>query len=115
MAANGGKTMGGFEASELESGNGIAAHGNGSSVGKRGLEDGTGPTGGGGGGGRLGRLEAFFQKTIWHGGSVYDAWLNAVSAQVLAYLEKTQSPGNSPSFHFIFHTLLQFPSLFEFA
>jgi auxin influx carrier (AUX1 LAX family) len=32
-----------------------------------------------GGGGRVG---AFLQKTIWHGGSVYDAWLNAVSAQV---------------------------------
>lgn len=25
---------------------------------------------------------SFFQKAIWHGGSVYDAWLNAVSAQV---------------------------------
>ena len=79
MAENGGRMMGGLEASELESGNGIAAHGNGSSVGK----DGTGGmhTSGGGGGGD-GRVGAFLQKTIWHGGSVYDAWLNAVSAQV---------------------------------
>lgn len=81
MAVNGGRMMGGFEASELESGNGIAAHGNGSSVGKEGSEDGTGGmhTSGGSGGGRVG---AFLQRTLWHGGSVYDAWLNAVSAQV---------------------------------
>jgi auxin influx carrier (AUX1 LAX family) len=26
--------------------------------------------------------KAFLQKFVWHGGSVYDAWLNAVSAQV---------------------------------
>jgi len=32
--------------------------------------------GGGGGAGAL------FKKAVWHGGSVYDAWLNAVSAQV---------------------------------
>jgi hypothetical protein len=79
MAVNGGRMMGGFEESELESGNGIAAHGNGSSVGTEGSEDGTGGMHTSGGGGKVG---AFLQKTIWHGGSVYDAWLNAVSAQV---------------------------------
>ncbi|CAM6085899.1 unnamed protein product [Calypogeia fissa] len=30
----------------------------------------------------LSGLRATFHKVIWHGGSVYDAWLNAVSAQV---------------------------------
>lgn len=29
-----------------------------------------------------GAAKAFLNKAIWHGGSVYDAWLNAVSAQV---------------------------------
>lgn len=33
------------------------------------------------GGGGVG---AFVKKAVWHGGSVYDAWLNAVSAQVIA-------------------------------
>lgn len=28
------------------------------------------------------RPSTFLKKAIWHGGSVYDAWLNAVSAQV---------------------------------
>lgn len=27
-------------------------------------------------------VKSFLKKTIWHGGSVYDAWLNAVAAQV---------------------------------
>lgn len=31
-------------------------------------------------------LRATFNKLIWHGGSVYDAWLNAVSAQVSIHL-----------------------------
>ncbi len=35
----------------------------------RGTNDGTGFVG-------------LFKKTIWHGGSVYDAWLNATAAQV---------------------------------
>jgi hypothetical protein len=29
-----------------------------------------------------GSLQSLWKKTIWHGGSVYDAWLNAVAAQV---------------------------------
>jgi auxin influx carrier (AUX1 LAX family) len=29
-----------------------------------------------------GSLHSLWKKTIWHGGSVYDAWLNAVAAQV---------------------------------
>ena len=34
-----------------------------------------------GGAGRSGLLK----RAIWHGGSVYDAWLNAVSAQVSSF------------------------------
>jgi hypothetical protein len=39
-------------------------------------------------------LGAVFKKFIWHGGSVYDAWSNAVSAQVSArHIEFINLPG----------------------
>ena len=34
-----------------------------------------------GGAGRSG----LFKKVVWHGGSVYDAWLNATAAQVTSF------------------------------
>jgi hypothetical protein len=34
-------------------------------------------------------VKSFLKKTIWHGGSVYDAWLNAVAAQVSPWKQST--------------------------
>ncbi len=34
-------------------------------------------------------VKSFLKKTIWHGGSVYDAWLNAVGAQVSPWKQST--------------------------
>lgn len=40
-------------------------------------------------------LRSQFNKFIWHGGSVYDAWLNAASAQVHSF----NYLGSSSQFH----------------
>jgi hypothetical protein len=34
-------------------------------------------------------VKSFLKKTIWHGGSVSDAWLNAVAAQVSPWKQST--------------------------
>lgn len=38
---------------------------------------------------------SFIKKVVWHGGSVYDAWLNAVSAQVWSILQLDHFPLSS--------------------
>jgi hypothetical protein len=54
---------------------------------------------------------SFVKKAIWHGGSVYDAWLNAVSAQVsLAGPSLLHLPSTPP-----FLSFLSWPWMLLFA